>query len=468
VPGAGRRAKPAPTSGPATAVSLTPSRLQLRAEATALFEAAVAAVEPTRLVVEYFQRHPADGPGMAAAHEGRRQPARVLVVGAGKAAARMARACEQVFGAEHVHGEVVVADGCALSLQSVVVTAAGHPLPDPRGEQATRRIVDLLRAQRPDRIICLVSGGASSLLVYPRQPVTLADKITTTQLLLDSGADIQAVNTVRKHLSVVKGGGLLRQTRRPILALLLSDVIGDAPSTIGSGPATPDHTTFADAWTVLLRYQLEAHVPPAVVHVLADGMAGRIPETVKPGSGDAARGHNIVVGSNRMALDGAAAEARKRGWQVVIEERPLSGKTTDAAVRFVARIRELAARTGATVPLCVLAGGETTVQVKRAGRGGRNQEFALVAALAGNPCTLLSAGTDGIDGPTDAAGAFVDETTLTRAHACRLDLNAILQANDSYAAFTRLGDLYQCGPTGTNVMDIKIALLPPRTGQLPW
>ncbi|MBP1686125.1 MAG: glycerate 2-kinase [Deltaproteobacteria bacterium] len=444
------------------------SPLHLRAEATAIFRAAVAAVDPTRLVLDYFHRYPAAGPGAQDMRPGHDQLGNVLVVGAGKAAARMALACERIFGAERVRGEVVVADGCAVNLDSVVVTAAGHPLPDTRGEQATRRIVDSLRTQQSDRIICLVSGGASSLLVYPHAPVTLEDKTATTKLLLESGADIHAVNTVRKHLSAVKGGGLLRQARSPILALLLSDVIGDAPSTIGSGPTAPDDTTFADAWDVLLRYQLKTRVPPAVVQVLRDGMAGRVPETVKPGDSAAARGQNTVIGSNHTALDGAAAAARKRGWCVVIEDCPLSGDTTVAAQRFAARIRELSARLEDRKPLCILAGGETTVHVRGSGRGGRNQEFALVAALAGISGTLLSAGTDGIDGPTDAAGAFVDETTLRRAQACHLNLGAALESNDSYAAFSCLGDLFRCGATGTNVMDIKIALVPAQTGESPF
>jgi glycerate-2-kinase len=293
----------------------------------------------------------------------------------------------------------------------------------------------------------------------------LEDKATTTKLLLESGADIHAVNTVRKHLSAVKGGGLLRQTQRRILTLLLSDVIGDETGAIGSGPTAPDDTTFADAWAVLVRHQLDTRVPPSVVRVLHDGMAERSAETVKPEDGEAARCHNVIIGSNRTALEGAAAAARRRGWQVVIEDSPLHGDTTMAARSFAARVRELTARVGERQPLCILAGGETTVQVRGGGRGGRNQEFALAAALAGTSGTLLSAGTDGIDGPTDAAGAFVDGTTLQRAHACHLDLDAALQANDSYTAFSRLGDLFRCGPTGTNVMDIKISLMPTHTGK---
>lgn len=445
---------------------MTASSADLRADAAAIFGAAVDAADPTRLVADYWRRHPAEVSEDQAGRLRRVKPATILVVGAGKAAARMALGCEQAFGAENVRGEVIVADGCGVTLRSVVATEAAHPLPDARGEQATRRMLQLVQERHADRIVWLVSGGASSLLVCPRPPVTLHDKTATTQLLLECGADIRAVNTVRKHLSAVKGGGMLRQTRAHMLALLLSDVIGDDPSTIGSGPTAPDDTTFADAWGVLVRHHLDTRVPPSVVGSLQDGMARHIAETVKPGSVEAARCRNVIIGSNRTALEGASLAARQRGWRVAMEDRWLSGDTTVAARRFAARIREIAAGADAGQPLCILAGGETTVRVRGGGRGGRNQEFALAlaAALAGTACTVLSAGTDGIDGPTDAAGAFVDGTTMPRAHACHLDLDAALQANDSHGAFSQLGDLFRCGATGTNVMDIKIALIPAHTG----
>lgn len=372
----------------------------------------------------------------------------------------MAAGCEQALGAEDVGGEVIVADGCAVPLRALTVTEAGHPLPDARGERATRRILELVRRYRGDGILCLVSGGASSLLVRPRSPVTLADKVATTRLLLNCGADVQAVNTVRKHLSQVKGGGLLRQARTPILTLLLSDVIGNDPGTIGSGPTAPDSTTFADAWAMLREYRLDTQVPDRVANLLRGGIGGRVAETVKPDDAEAVRCRNVVVGSNRTALDAAATVARGQSWRVTVEPQPLRGDTTAAAQAFADRLRRLSASQRETGPWCLLAGGETTVEVTGPGRGGRNQQFALALArpLAGTPFTVLSAGTDGIDGPTDAAGAFVDGTTLQRAQACGLDVDAALRANDSYTLFSQLGDLLRCGPTGTNVMDIKIAL----------
>jgi len=252
---------------------------------------------------------------------------------------------------------------------------------------------------------------------------------------------------------------LLRAARAPMVGLLISDVVGDDPSTIGSGPTAADPTTFADADAVLRRYALRQRVPTSVREVLDAGFAERIPDTLKPGSVEARRCRNFVIGSNRIALDGAAAAARAAGWAVHVEAAPIVGETTDAALQFAARLHNLAEAHG---PLCVLAGGETTVRVRGSGRGGRNQEFALAlaGAIAGEAIAVLSAGTDGIDGPTDAAGAFVDGTTLERARQRGLSSAAALAANDSYPFFAALGDLLRCGPTGTNVMDIKIALLP--------
>lgn len=385
-----------------------------------------------------------------------------LVIGAGKAAARMAAGCEQALDGHDLDGEVIVADGCEAVVQHIIVSAAGHPLPDARGEAATRRLIDRVARQDAGGILFLIGGGASSLLVCPRPPLRLADKIATTRLLLECGASIDELNTVRKHLSAVKGGGLLRQLRVPAATLIISDVIGDDPATIGSGPTTPDVTTFAQTWAIFERYGLTSELPAVVVNLVDQGRRGQGAETLKPTDPEAARARNLVIGSNRIALEGAAHAARARGWEVRVAAAPLLGDTTVAAGRFVAWVREVARHSEHGPPRCLLAGGETTVQVRGTGRGGRNQEFALAMAedLAGTEVSVLSAGTDGIDGPTDAAGAFVDGTTLTRARARGLDAAAALAANDSYRFFSQLGDLLQCGPTGTNVMDLKIALVP--------
>jgi glycerate 2-kinase len=438
------------------------ARSRCRDDALAIFRAAVERVDPARLVATHLQR---DGREVVLSVDSRvvdRWTGPTLVIGGGKAAARMAAGSESIVGAENIRGTVVVADGYGVPLSSISVVEAGHPLPDERGENGARRLLDLVTQRWPQRILCLISGGASALLACPRSPVTLSDKIAVTQLLLESGASIDEFNTVRKHLSEIKGGGLLRDAQVPMVGLLISDVVGDDPSTIGSGPTAADPTTFADAEAILRRYALLERVPRSVRELLEQGMAGRVPDTVKPGSGAARRCRNFVVGSNRVALAGAAEAAHVAGWTLHLETEPIVGDTAAAAVRFAARLHALASDAD-HAPRCVLAGGETTVRVRGSGRGGRNQEFALTLAeaIAGTEIVVLSAGTDGIDGPTDAAGAFVDGTTLARARDRGLSPEAALAANDSYTFFAALGDLLRCGPTGTNVMDIKIALVPP-------
>jgi len=424
-----------------------------------IFGAAVSAVEPSQLVRQRLVR---EGPWVAVCddeHEWARWRGTCLVVGAGKAAARMAAGCEARLPHGTWRGCVVTADGCAVPLVAVEVLEAAHPFPDERGWQATRHIARLVKRDGKDPVLCLISGGASSLLVCPRPPITLRDKVATTRLLHSSGADIGELNTVRKHLAAVKGGGLaLMAGNRPLITLVLSDVIGDDPAVVGSGPTAADPTTFEDAWAVLRRYGLEARVPRSVQQLLRRGMEGDVPETLKPGRAGAAGPVNVVIGSNRTALQAAAAEARRLGYEPVVAREAIRGDTAKAAELWGdALMSELLRRPAAR--LCFLAGGETTVEVRGPGRGGRNQEFALALArrLANSGVTLLSAGTDGIDGPTDAAGAFVDGTTIGRAHARNLDAESALLENDSYTFFAQLGDLFRPGPTGTNVMDIKIA-----------
>jgi glycerate 2-kinase len=433
-----------------------------RAHAARVFGAAVAAADPTQLVANRLARHGTEVRVEGGAASAVRWHAPTVVVGAGKAAARMAAGCERVLGAVHVQGMVIVADGCGVDLASIVVSQAGHPLPDIRGQRATRRLMELVTRTEAGGILCLISGGASSLLVRPTPPVSLQQKIATTQLLLECGADITELNTVRKHLSAVKGGGLLRQARVPMTALIISDVIGDDPGTIGSGPTAADATTFADAWEVVQRYGLTNRVPRTVADLLKNGADGRGAETVKPEDPEAGRCRNLIIGSNRIALDGAAQAARTLGWRVHIIADPVSGDTTEAARRFAVHVHEVSRSHPGSGPLCVLAGGETTVRVRGKGRGGRNQEFALalVDQIAGEELVVLSAGTDGIDGLTPAAGAFVDGLTFHRAMARRLSPAAALADNDSHTFFSQLGDTFECGPTGTNVMDIKIAMAP--------
>lgn len=433
---------------------------RLRQDLIGIYRAAVAAADPAELVQAYLHRDGSlvcvDLPNLGEVR--RRGP--VLVVGAGKAAARMAAGCEAVLGVENVRGLVITAEGCAAPTRRIECTVAGHPVPDQRGLAATKRLCRLLAGETSEMTLVLLSGGASSLLVAPRPPVRLQDKVRVTELLLHSGADIAQVNAVRKHLSLVKGGGLLRLRRaRPLVALILSDVVGDDPSVIASGPTAADPTSFDDVQHILEELRLDRTMPSSVRRLLSLGRQGRIPETVKPSDADLDQVFNIIVGSNKTALQAAAVEAERRGYRVGITPAPLVGETAAAARRWYDWLRSQRDRFGGQ-PYCLLGGGETTVTVRGKGRGGRNQEFALALApaLAGGDVAVLSAGTDGIDGPTEAAGAFVDGSTVARARSAGLVPEAMLADNDSYHFFEYLGDLFLCGPTGTNVTDIKIAI----------
>jgi glycerate 2-kinase len=434
-----------------------------RQDLIGIYQAAVAAVDPAALVQAHLHR---EGPLVCVDTPDQgtlRWPGSTLVVGAGKAAARMAAGCEAALGAESVRGLVIAAEGCTAALSRIECAEAGHPLPDGRGLRATERLCRLLSPGTLEPTLVLLSGGASSLLVRPRPPVTLADKITVTELLLRSGADIARVNAVRKHLSLVKGGGLLRLRRpRPLVALILSDVVGDDPSVIGSGPTAGDPTTFDDADQILRASNRDQAIPDSVWRLLSKGRKGEVPDTVKPHDPALDGVYNVTVGSNRTALEAAAAEADQRGYVVRIAPAPLVGETVAAARRWYDWLRGEDKRLSGR-RRCFLAGGETTVTVTGKGRGGRNQEFALALApqLSGKRLAVLSAGTDGIDGPTEAAGAFVDGSTAARARSIGLDSEAMLANNDSYHFFKRLGDLFLYGPTGTNVMDIKIAIATP-------
>ncbi|MBX3023325.1 DUF4147 domain-containing protein [bacterium] len=401
-------------------------------------------MDPTRLVRDHLTASPQTRP--------------LFVVGAGKAAARMAAGVEAALGSERLDGIVVTAPGCEAALRRIRIAIGSHPLPDRASVAAANEILRAVGRAAPDAtLLALISGGASSLLALPRPPVTLADKIAANRLLLASGAAIEELNTVRKHLSAIKGGGVLRAAGgRTVTTLILSDVIGDDPSVIGSAPTMPDPSTYADAIAVLRRYALLDRVPAAVRDLLEAGARGETVETVKPGDPEARRATATVIGSNATARRAAAIHAARLGYEPVVEDTPLSGDTAAAARRWAPRLT----RRPGIARWCVIAGGETTVVVRGAGRGGRNQEFALAAAaeLEGASVVLLSAGTDGIDGPTDAAGAFADGSTLARARERGLDQQKSLADNDAYAFFDRLGDLFRTGPTGTNVMDLKIAV----------
>jgi len=312
-----------------------------------------------------------------------------------------------------------------------------------------------------DLLVILLSGGASALLALPLETLPLADKQAATGRLLRAGADIHALNTVRKHLSRVKGGRLAAASRARTICLAVSDVVGDDPSVIGSGPAVPDATTWADALEVLDHCGGRSAYPVSVIAALEAGRSGRYAETPKPGSPLLQHATTQVVGSRRHAMDGARLEAWRRGYRAEVVQAPVVGEARIAAAAYADALRAWAANV--TSPLCLITSGETTVRVAGDGKGGRNQEFALalVEALArfGMPVVIASAGTDGIDGPTDAAGALVATDTLDRARSSGLDPAAHLARNDAYHFFQALGDLIVTGPTATNVGDIQVALV---------
>jgi hydroxypyruvate reductase len=432
----------------------------LRKHARAIFDAALAAADPSRAVERHLER----------IDFSRFQS--IFVLGAGKAGASMARACERVLLWDRPPGLSVPAGtglvnvkyGHAAATYRIELNECGHPEPDERGRNGAERIAALAaQAQRDDLVLCLISGGASALLPLPAPPVTLEEKRELTRLLLAAGADIHEMNTVRKHLSRIKGGELARLAAPArVESLLLSDVVGDNVDVIGSGPTAPDGSTFADAAAVLKRYGIWRRAPKAVRVRIETGLRGEIPETPKPGDAIFRRVRNTVIGSNRLALTAASARARELGYRTLILSSEVVGETREIARMHAAILRE-AAHTGHPVkpPACIISGGETTVTLKgdgTDGRGGRNQEFALAAAIdiAGLPnAVVFSAGTDGTDGPTDAAGAMADGATLAR----NAEARSYLDNHDSYRYFESLGDLVKTGPTHTNVMDVRIMLL---------
>jgi len=373
----------------------------------------------------------------------------------------MADAAEQAFGSR-VRGGLVVSPASPATAGSLEVIVGEHPQPGPGSERGGRRALAIAEAVPLDaELIVLVSGGASSLLAVPAAGLTLGDKRAATGTLLKEGADIYALNTVRKHLSLIKGGRLAAACRARSRTLVLSDVVGDDLSFVASGPTVGDPSTFADALRVLDAFGGRDAYPGAIVaHILA-GVDGQLPESPKPGDASLLRAETRLIGGRHDAMRGAAAEAARRGYAVHVFDAPVVGEARNAGPAFARQAIE-AARTQRR-PACVIASGETTVRVKGTGTGGRNQELALAAAEviagAGPQVMFASIGTDGIDGPTDAAGAIVDNSTVDRLNAAGKSVQAVLDDNDSYTCFDSLGDLVRTGPSGTNVGDLQVFLL---------
>lgn len=436
----------------------------LRRHAVEILGAAVAAADPAAALRRLVRL---EGDRLVVSGEAYDlRASRIFVVGAGKASARMAGALEAILGDRLERGVVVTKYGHVEPLRRVEVVEAGHPLPDAAGLEGARRVAAVASAAgAEDLVIVLISGGGSALLPMPAEGLTLEEKIATTDLLLRSGAAIAEVNTVRKHLSQVKGGGLARLAAPArVVTLILSDVLGNPLDAIASGPTVPDPTTFADALAVVDRFGLRSRLPAAVRHHLERGAVGEMPDTPKPGDAVFARTQTVVVGDIGLAAAAAVERASALGYHVRMCGTDVEGEARAVGARFGAMVREAhAGREAPPVrPACLVMGGETTVTVTGKGRGGRNQELALAAAIliAGLPQTLVVAfGTDGTDGPTDAAGAVADGTTLARAAARGLDPSAALAGNDTYPFFDALDDLIVTGPTNTNVNDLWVGLV---------
>ncbi|MCZ7538655.1 MAG: glycerate kinase [Anaerolineae bacterium] len=385
---------------------------------------------------------------------------RVLVAGAGKAAAPMAQAVEEILGDRISGGALTVKYGYTAPTQRVTLHQAGHPVPDSAGVAGAQAIVALLEDASPDDLVlCLISGGGSALMPLPVPGVALGELQALTNALLRSGAPIQALNAVRKHLSQVSGGQLARLAHpATVLALIVSDVVGSPLDVIASGPTVADSSTFQDAWDVLARYDVLEQTPPSIRRHLERGLAGEAPETVKPGDPALERVRNVIVADNALAAEAAEARARALGFNTLLLSTYVEGEAREVGRVLAALAREIVAHgRPLPAPACLLLGGETTVTVRGAGKGGRNQELALASALAiqGMESVLIaSLATDGSDGPTDAAGGLVDGATVARGEAAGHSAFGALAANDAYHFLEGAGDLLVTGPTNTNVNDL--------------
>jgi len=415
---------------------------------------------------------------------------RLILVGFGKVSFPMAKAVEDALGdlidaviviTKYGHTTVRQCDSAIANYENKIIPfkncrsallryctifEAGHPVPDENGLRATEEVIALLKdADEDTLVVCLISGGGSALLVSPYEGISFKEKQQITELLLRAGADIYELNTVRKHISKVKGGRLAEIAYpAKVISLILSDVIGDRLDVIASGPTVADRTTFHDALRILGKYDLISKAPEGIVKVLHDGIKCNIPETPKNDSPAFENVENIIIGSNRIALDAAKQRANQLGLQSEIITSELTGEARDAGRWLAKKAIEILSRRGEQpfAPTCLISGGETTVTVKGNGNGGRNMELALAFALeieGIEGITLLSAGTDGTDGPTDAAGAIVDGETVKRARATGINPHEYLSNNDSYNFFKKINGLFITGPTGTNVMDMQIVVI---------
>ena len=436
---------------------------RLRKDAETIYRRAIEAVNPITAINSHIKRQGqeliCDGKVFNLEHF-----RHIYLVGVGKAGASMAAAMEKLLGNQMTTGLVVVKYGHLAPVKKTKIIEAGHPIPDQKGVEGANELVSLLRhTTADDLVICLISGGGSALLPLPAAGLTLGEKQETTQALLSCGADITEINAIRKHMSQLKGGQLARLIApATVVSLILSDVIGDPLDSIASGPTVGDPTTFDQCLKIIKKYDLADTLPATVMNHLQQGASGAITETPKPDDSLFNQVNNYIIASNRQAVEAAADMAQQLGYKPLILSTFIEGETREIARMHSAIAKEIHhSGNPLTPPACIISGGETTVTITGDGLGGRNQEFALAAALDidGLPNTVIvSIGTDGTDGPTDAAGAIADGQTVKRA--CNLGLNPreYLENNDAYHFFSPLDDLLMTGPTNTNVMDIHLIL----------
>jgi hydroxypyruvate reductase len=444
--------------------SVQPSLRRLRQDAAKIFQSGIDAVNAEAAVsnacqIKGDQLHIQDTPFDLSAYTN------IYVIGAGKASAGMAVALESLLGNRITGGAIAVKYAHTRPLKHIDLIEAGHPIPDDNGLKGAQRILELAdQANEADLVICLLSGGGSALLPQPAASLAFSDKQAVIQALLDCGATINEINALRKHISAIKGGRLAGKVwPATLITLILSDVVGDKLDVIASGPTVPDSSTFADCLRIIESYHLKNRIPESVLKHLELGASGGIEETPKADAEVFRQTYNYIVGSNINALEAARKTAESLGYKTLILSSMIQGETREAARIHAAIAREIR-QTGNPLapPACLLSGGETTVTIKGDGLGGRNQEFALAAAIDIRDeamMAILSGGTDGTDGPTDAAGAIVDGTSFQKAEKRGLSPDTYLNNNDSYHFFSQTGELLMTGPTGTNVMDLRIVLV---------
>ena len=388
----------------------------------------------------------------------------IYIVGFGKASGFMAATLEELLMKRIKAGIVNVRNGYAAPCKFIKVNAAGHPIPDEAGIKGTLEIVRLIKdVEENDLVFCLISGGGSALFELPVDGISLDDIQKITLLLLNCGARIDEVNAIRKHISLVKGGRLVNMCKAEIISLILSDVVNDTLSDIASGPTSPDASTFQDCKIILMKYDLFHKIPVSIKKHIQNGLNGTVEETPKSTDKIFDKVHNIIIGNNRTALKASCQKAIELGYNASILSSYIKGEAREIAMVFSAIAREIHSYGGPVKrPACIIAGGETTVNVRGNGLGGRNQELVLSAAMeidGLDNTTILCAGTDGIDGNTDAAGAIADGSTIVRAKRIKMDPETYLDDNNSYSFFKGLNDLVITGTTRTNVMDIMLLLV---------